>query len=49
MGFEVLGDMAYEHELAGKEPNPDKINEGYDKLLAEYDRVYNVLKKYLES
>ena len=49
LGFEGLGDLAYEHELAGKEPNPDKINEGYDKLLAEYERVNNVLKKYLES
>ena len=49
LGFEGLGDIAYEHELAGKEPNPDKINEGYDKLIAEYERVYNVLKKYLES
>ena len=49
MGFEVLGDMSYEHELAGKENKVDFVNENYDKLVSEANKVYEVVKNYMEN
>ena len=49
MGFEELGEMSYQHELAGKESNTEFVNSNYDALMAEAERVYNIAKKYMES
>ena len=49
MGFEELGDMSYSHEMAGKENNVDFVNTNYDALINEADRVYGVLKNYMEN
>ena len=49
MGFEELGNMSYDHELAGKENNVDFVNNNYDALMNEANRVYGVLKNYMEN
>ena len=49
MGFEELGDMSYEHELAGKANNVEFVNTNYDKLMAEANRVNEVLKNYMAN
>ncbi len=46
VGCNELGDMAYEHELAGKASNQDEINNKFDELKTEANRVYEVIKKY---
>ena len=47
VGCNELGDMAYEHELAGKEKNQDLVNQKFDELKNEANRVYDVIKRYL--
>ena len=47
VGCNELGDMAYEHELAGKEKNKDLVNEKFEELKTEANRVYEVIKRYL--
>ncbi len=49
MGFEDLGNMSYDHEMAGKENNVDFVNTNYDALMNEANRVYGVLKNYMEN
>ena len=46
VGCNELGDLAYEHELAGKEKNQTLVNEKFDDLANEANRVYEVVKKY---
>ena len=46
VGCNELGDMAYEHELAGKESNQNKINEKFEELTSEANRVYEIIKIY---
>ena len=46
VGCNELGDMAYEHELAGKAKNQTEINEKFESLSNEITRVYEVLKRY---
>ena len=49
LGFEKLGDMSYEHELAGKANNVDFVNANYDALIIEANKVNDILKKYMNS
>ena len=46
VGCNELGDMAYEHELAGKEKNQDKVNEKFDELITEANRIYKIVGRY---
>ena len=46
VGCTVLGDMAYEHELAGKDKNQDLVNQKFAELKTEANRIYEVVKKY---
>ena len=47
VGCNELGDIAYEHELAGKENNQALVNEKFDELKNEANRVFEVVKRYL--
>ena len=47
VGCNELGDIAYEHELAGKENNQALVNEKFDELKNEANRIYEVVKRYL--
>ena len=46
VGCNDLGDMAYEHEMAGKEKNQDLVNQKFDELKTEANRVYDIVKRY---
>lgn len=46
LGFYVLGDIAYNHEMASKENNVQYVNEHYPELVAEYDKTLDIIKRY---
>ena len=46
VGCNELGDMAYEHELAGKASDQAKVNEKFGELKTEANRVYGIVKRY---
>ena len=48
-GFTKLIDLALSHEMAGKENNIKYVNDNYDNLISETNRVINVIKEYLNS
>ena len=48
LGFYVLGDIAYNHEMASKENNVQYVNEHYPELVAEYDKTLDIIKRYKE-
>ena len=47
LGFTNLADIAYEHELASKANNVDEVNEKFDKLIDEVNKITEIAKKYL--
>lgn len=47
LGFTGLAEIAYVHELASKANNVDEVNEKYDKLMEEVNKVTELAKKYL--
>ena len=49
MGFEELGEMSYQHEMAGKENNVEFVNTNYDSLISEANKVNEILKNYMNS
>ncbi len=46
VGCTELGDMAYEHELAGKAQNQEQVNEKFATLSEEVNRIHDVLTRY---
>lgn len=46
LGFTSLGEMFYQHELAGKENNTTYINNNFDSLISECNKVYELLLNY---
>ena len=46
-GMEALGDLFYEHELAGKRSDTFFVSENFDHLMEEAHRMVNVVKKYM--
>ena len=46
VGCNELGDMAYEHELAGKASDQAKVNEKFEELKTEANRVHGIVKRY---
>ena len=49
VGCAELGDIAYEHELAGKDKNQNLVNEKFAELKVEANRVYKVVEKYFNK
>ncbi len=47
LGFKKLASLSYDHEMKSKENNSDYVLEHYDELLNEYNRVANIIDKYL--
>lgn len=45
-GFNKLGDLAYEHEMASKRNDINYVNEHYSELTNEIDEVYNIIAEY---
>lgn len=46
LGFMNTGEMFYQHELASKQNDINYVNEHYDELINEVNRVYAILTKY---
>ena len=49
LGFTTLAELAYQQELESKQNNSDYINEHFEELTNELNRILNVLKQYLEN
>ena len=49
LGFYDLADVAYEHELKSKEKNIDFVNENFERLEIEYEKVLHIVKNYMEK
>ena len=47
LGFKKLAELSYDHELKSKDNNIDYINNHYEELINEYNRIYEVINKYL--
>ncbi len=47
LGFKKLASLSYDHEMKSKENNSDYVLEHYTELLNEYNRVANIIDKYL--
>ena len=47
LGFKRLAELAYDHEIKSKENNVNYINEHYDELMEEYNRVKAIIENYL--
>ena len=45
-GFEKLAELAYNHEMESKANNMYYVTENYDSLMAEANRILNVVKMY---
>lgn len=47
LGFKKLADMSLEHQLKSQANDIDYVNNNYDDLIIEANRVIDVVKKYL--
>jgi len=46
LGFMNTGEMFYQHELASKQNDINYVNQHYDELINEVNRVYKILVSY---
>ena len=46
LGFMNTGEMFYQHELASKQGDINYVNEHYNELINEVNRVYSILMTY---
>ena len=46
LGFMNTGEMFYQHELASKQNDINYVNQHYDELINEVNRVYRILTNY---
>jgi len=46
LGFINTGEMFYQHELASKQNDINYVNEHYNELINEVNRVYRILTNY---
>ena len=46
LGFYNLADVAYEHELKSKENDKDFVDQNFNRLETEYEKVLNIVKEY---
>ena len=46
LGFTSSGEMFYQHELASKSNNINYVNEHYNELITEVNRIYQILMAY---
>ncbi|MBR6690895.1 MAG: response regulator [Bacilli bacterium] len=46
LGFKELAEYSYQHEMKSKEGNKDYVNDHFDELMSEYNRIYYIIKEY---
>lgn len=49
LGFTELAQISFEHEMKSKENDIQYINNNYDALITEANRIIEVVKKYLSK
>lgn len=49
LGFMKFAELAYEHELKSKEDNIDYVNQNFDSLMEELERVLKITKEYIKK
>ena len=49
LGFKKLAELSYDHELKSKNNDIEYVNKHYDELMNEYNRIKNIIDKYLED
>ena len=47
LGFKKLAELSYEHEMKSKENNKEYINEHFDELMNEYNKIMDIINKYI--
>ena len=47
LGFTKLAELAYNHEMKSKANDTSYVNENYDELQKEIDRIIKIIKEYL--
>lgn len=48
LGFKKLAELSYEHELASKANNVDEVNDKFENLKKEAERITDLAKEYLK-
>ena len=48
LGFTHLAELSYQHEMESKKENIDYVNEHYEELKKEANRILQGVKEYLE-
>jgi len=48
LGFKKLAELSLDHELKGKENDIKYLEDNYEELITEVNRVIDIVKKYLE-
>lgn len=46
LGFKELAEYSHQHEMKSKEGNKDYVNDHFDELMSEYNRIYGIIKEY---
>ncbi len=46
LGFMQMGEIFYQHEMAGKQNNVEFINSNFNNLVTEANKVYSILMAY---
>ena len=49
LGFMQFADIAYQHELKSKENDANFVNENFDKLEEELNKVLQIVKEYAKN
>jgi CheY-like chemotaxis protein len=49
LGFMKLAELSYNHEMASKANDINYVNENYDELITEANRIIELVKKYLNK
>lgn len=47
LGFTKLAELALNHQLKSQDNDLDYINDHYDELITEVNRIQDIIKKYL--
>lgn len=47
LGFTTLAELSYQHEMESKANNINFINDNYDELINEANRIIEMVKEYL--
>ena len=47
LGFKKLAELSLNHELEGKNNNIEYLENNYEELMTEVNRIINIVKKYL--